>query len=188
MGVQASSTDGIAEVYFGPYLIATLNLRGRGGNRVRLVPLGRCAPSPHDPHTVSSMRYPCLRTGVTHVPGRNGSGILVQWGSFEADQVAIVMDAGHIVGVVSQIAVIDVIAAALVKSHTESPERKLGESGARPDEAGVWHRASIHGATFMKSAGDEAAASRCLTHCHHRPHLRCRAGVAADPAEWCRSP
>jgi transposase InsO family protein len=53
MGLKESTTDGHCEVYFGPYLIAELNLRAKDGDRVRLVPLGRCAPSLHDPHTVS---------------------------------------------------------------------------------------------------------------------------------------
>lgn len=41
--------DHLTEVRFGPYLIGTLDTRDRGG-RVRLVPLGRCAPSLHEPH------------------------------------------------------------------------------------------------------------------------------------------
>jgi transposase InsO family protein len=42
--------DGILEVHFGPYHIADLHPRTEGDSGVRLIPLGRCAPSLHQPH------------------------------------------------------------------------------------------------------------------------------------------
>lgn len=52
MGLVESREDGLIDVHFGPYHIAQLNLRAADrGDRVRHVPLGRCAPSLHVPHT-----------------------------------------------------------------------------------------------------------------------------------------
>lgn len=43
-------TPGLTEVRFGPYLIAVIDERMPDARGVRLVPVGRCAPSLHEPH------------------------------------------------------------------------------------------------------------------------------------------
>lgn len=48
VGLRATARDDTMEVRFGPYLIGTFDPRLPGG-RVRLVPLGRSAPSLHEP-------------------------------------------------------------------------------------------------------------------------------------------
>lgn len=52
--VGLTENDGLVDVHFGPYLVAQLNLRTEDpAERVRPVRLGRCAPSPHGPHSTS---------------------------------------------------------------------------------------------------------------------------------------
>jgi len=54
VGLKRRESDGVVEVYFGPYHIADLEKRRDGSdNGVRLIPLGRCAPQLHQPHAVS---------------------------------------------------------------------------------------------------------------------------------------
>lgn len=71
VGLRWSERDGVAEVYFGPYRIAELDVRTPDpGERVRLVPVGRYAPSLHEPHAKG---YPhdsqgCPRTPSTMSP------------------------------------------------------------------------------------------------------------------------
>lgn len=48
MGLSATGEAGVTDVHFGPYLIARLDARG-AEPRVRLVPVGRCAPDLHEP-------------------------------------------------------------------------------------------------------------------------------------------
>ncbi len=49
VGLRRTDHDGMIEVRFGPYLIGVIDRRAVG-SRVQLVPLGRCAPSLHEPH------------------------------------------------------------------------------------------------------------------------------------------
>jgi hypothetical protein len=48
VGLRPTGNDGMTEVRFGPYLIGMIDPCQAGG-RVRLVPLGRSAPSLHEP-------------------------------------------------------------------------------------------------------------------------------------------
>lgn len=50
LGVVRREPDGVLEVHFGPYRIAELHERTQLDSGVRLIPLGRCAPSLHQPH------------------------------------------------------------------------------------------------------------------------------------------
>ena len=54
VGLQEAEEDGLIDVWFGPYRIAQLNPRWKeAADRVRSVPVGRCAPSLHRPHKES---------------------------------------------------------------------------------------------------------------------------------------